>query len=187
MNANPPLQRYGLLSQLFHWSVVALMIGLLVTDKLREAAPKDTPLRTEWLNLHMSLGILLFLVVIARILWTRLSPQPAPLPGAQWTLITAKLTHGLLNLATLVVPIFGYLRVASKGRAADFFGVQIPSVIGQVPQINDAMHIFHGEPMEVFFYVVIGLHVAAAFWHQYYKRDGAMARMLPWGEVDRTV
>ncbi|WP_295427185.1 cytochrome b [uncultured Thiodictyon sp.] len=187
MNEKPSLQRYGLLSQLFHWSVVALMIGLVVTDKLRAGALKDTPERLEWLNLHMSLGILLFLIVIARIVWTRLSPQPVPLPGAQWTLITAKLTHGLLNLATLLVPIFGYLRAASKPRMSDFFGIQIPSVTGELPWLNDAMHIFHGEPMEVFFYVVIGLHVAAAFWHQYYKRDGAIARMLPWGVVERTV
>ncbi len=49
------------------------------------------------------------------------------------------------------------------------------------------MHIFLGEPLEVFFCVVIGLHVAAALWQQYHRRDGAIARMLPWGVVERTV
>jgi cytochrome b561 len=185
MSLSPSPQRYNLLSQAFHWLVVALMIGLLVTDNLREAAPKPSDLRTEWLNLHMSLGILLFLVVIARIVWTRISPQPAPIPGAQWTLITARLTHGLLNLATLLVPISGYLRAASKPRMSDFFGIQIPSLTGEVPWLNEAMHVFHGEPMEVFFYVVIGLHVAAVLWHQYVKHDGALERMLPWGGRNR--
>lgn len=185
MSLDSSLKRYTPISQLFHWVVVLLIIGLLVTDSLREGAPKPSDLRTEWLNLHMSLGILLFLVVIARILWTRLTPQPAPVPGARWTQVAAQAAHGLLNLATLLIPIFGFLRVSSKDRAADFFGIQIPSVTGDLPWLNDWMHVFHGEPMEVALYALIALHVAAALWHQWIKRDGTLTRMLPWGEVER--
>lgn len=174
-------QRYNLLSQLFHWTVVLLLIGLVVTDSLREGAPKDSALRTDWLHLHESFGILVFLVVIARILWSRVSVQPTPIDAPQWSLIAAKLTHLALNLATLLIPIFGYLRVVSKGRVVDFFGTQVPSLIGESSQINDAMHVFHGEPMELLLYSLIGLHVAAALWHQYARRDGALNRMLPWG------
>jgi len=176
-------QRYGLISQLFHWSVVLMMIAMLVTDSLRSAAPKDSEVRAEWLHLHISLGLLLFLIVIVRILWSRLSPQPAPVPGSPWIMLAAKGAHLLLNLATLLVPVFGYLRVVSKGRTVEFFGVQVPSLIGESPQINDLMHILHGEPMEIFFYVVIGLHVVAALWHQYRLRDGTLERMLPWGRT----
>ena len=180
MSKAPSAQRYDSITQLFHWGVVVLMIGLLVTDSLREGAPKPSDIRTEWLNLHMSLGILLFFVVIARIGWSRRVVQPDPLPGALWTQVAAKVVHLALNLATLLVPVFGFLRVASKGRAADFFGIAIPSPIGEMPWLNDLMHIFHGEPMEIFFYAVIGLHIAAALWHQYFLRDRAMERMLPW-------
>lgn len=187
MSLDPTLKRYSPISQLFHWVVVALIIGLLVTDSLREGAPKPSDIRTEWLHLHMSLGILLFMVVIARILWARLTPQPGPVPGARWVQIAAVAGHGLLNLATLLIPIGGYLRAASKGRAADFFGIQIPSVTGELPWLNDAMHIFHGEQMELALYTLIGIHVVAALWHQYYKHDGTLARMLPWGEGGRTV
>jgi superoxide oxidase len=186
MNQTATPQRYNPLSQLFHWTVVLLLIGLVVTDNLRGGAPKDSTLRADWLHLHESLGILLFLIVIVRIIWTRLSPQPAPIVAPQWTLIAAKITHGLLNLATLLIPVFGYLRVASKGRVAEFFGMPLPAMIGESPQLNDLMHIFHGEPMEVFLYSLIGLHVAAALWHQWGRRDGALSRMLPWGQVARS-
>jgi len=182
MNQTTAPLRYNTLSQLFHWSVVLMLVGLVVTDSLRDGAPKESALRTEWLHLHESIGILLFLVVIARILWSRLSPQPAPLPAPQWSLIAAKLTHLLLNLATLLIPVFGYLRVVSKeGRFADFFGTQLPSLVAPSAQLNEAMHIFHGEPMEFFLYSLVGLHVAAALWHQYARRDGTLERMLPWG------
>ncbi|HYN79601.1 MAG TPA: cytochrome b [Lamprocystis sp. (in: g-proteobacteria)] len=182
MNASPVPQRYNLPSQLFHWTVALLILGLIVTDSLRGDAPKDSDLRTYWLHLHESLGVLVFLVVIARILWSRISTQPAPIDGPQWSLIAGKLTHGLLNLATLLIPISGYLRVVSKdGRIAEFFGIQLPSLVPASPQLNDAMHIFHGEPMEFFLYALVGLHVAAALWHQYARRDGTLERMLPWG------
>ena len=181
MSENLSLKRYNLLAQLFHWTVVVLMIGLFVTDTLREGAPKDTPERLAWLNLHMSFGILLFMVVLVRIPWSFVSAQPAPVPGARWTQLSAKLVHVLLNVATLLIPIFGYLRAASKPRAIDFFGTEVPNLIGKMPGVADAMHIFHGEPMEAFLLTLIGLHVAAALWHQFYKRDGALGRMLPWG------
>ena len=181
MNQNPTLQRYNLLSQLFHWLVAALIIGLIVTNTLHQGAPDPSDLRVSSIKLHISLGILLFLVTIARILWARISPQPTPIDAPRWTLVAAKLAHLALNLATLLIPIFGYLRVVSKGRVAEFFGTPLPSIIGESPWINDMMHIFHGEPMEIFLYCLVGLHVAAALWHQYVRRDGSLERMLPWG------
>jgi cytochrome b561 len=181
MTQTPSVQRYDLISQLFHWVVVGLMIGLLVTDFLREGAPKPSDLRTGYLNLHVSFGILLFLVVIARIGWSRLVGAPAPVAGSWVIQLASKGVHLLLNLLTLLVPISGFLRLASKDRAADFFGImQIPSPIGDVPALNDLMHIFHGEPMEIAIYTLIGLHVAAALWHQYGLHDHTLERMLPW-------
>lgn len=182
MNRNPSAQRYNLISQLFHWTVVVLIIGLLVSNTLRGDAPKDSDLRTFYFNLHVSLGMLIFVVAIARLGWSRLVGKPAPADGPRWSQIAAQVTHVVLNLATLLIPIGGYLRLASKDRVADFFGLfQIPSLTGNVPELNEAMHVFHGEPMEVFLYVVVGLHVAAAVWHQYVRRDHTLERMLPWG------
>lgn len=180
-NPSPSFQRYDLVSQLFHWAVVALLIGLIVADLLREGAPKPSDLRTGYLNLHVSLGMLLFVVVLARIGWSRLVGAPDPLPGPRVAQLAGKGIQILLNLATLLIPISGFLRLASKDRAADFFGLfQIPSPIGEAPWLNDLMHIFHGEPMEILIYTLVGVHVAAALWHQYGIRDHALERMLPW-------
>jgi len=174
--------RYGLIAQLFHWSVVIMLIGLIVTNTLREGAPKGNEARLDWLNLHMSIGILLFLVVIARIAWARLVPPPAPVQAPAWSVFAARFAHVLLNLSTLLIPVFGYLRVASKGRAADFFGTAIPSITGDMHWLHELMEeVFHGEPMEIYLYTLVGLHILAALWHQYGRRDGVLERMLPWG------
>jgi len=171
--------RYGFVAQGFHWLVVLLIVGLLVTDSLREGAPKGSDLRMQWLDVHMTLGISVFLVTIARIVWSRVVPPPAPVPAPRWSMLAAHAAHLLLNLSTLLIPVFGYLRIASKDRAADFFGMQIPSLVGDMPWLHSLMRYFHGEPMEVYLYLLVGLHVAAALWHQYVRRDGVLLRMLP--------
>ena len=181
MQQKPRLQSYDLISQLFHWIVAALLIGLIATYYLHALTPESSDLHLASIKLHISLGLLVFVVVIARIGWSRLVGAPEPVPGSFLVQLAAKAVHVLLNLATLLIPIFGFLRVASKDRAAEFFGLfQIPSPTGDAPVLNDLMHILHGEPMEILLYVLIGLHVAAALWHQYILRDHALERMLPW-------
>jgi superoxide oxidase len=176
-------EHYGIVSQLFHWLVAALLFAMLGTNVLREMADKESLARTEWLNLHMSLGILLFVIVILRMFWTKMTRQPAPLPGLWITRMLAKAAHVLLNLATLLVPIGGYLRIASKDLPADFFGTAVPSIVGNMPWLHDIAKIGHGTYMEYFFYVLISLHILAALWHQNVRKDGAIDRIVPWGKT----
>ncbi len=163
-------------------AVAGLLFALLGTNLLREMAEKGSDARTEWLNLHMSLGILLFVIVILRLFWTKMSYQPAPLPGLWITRMLAKAAHVLLNPATLLVPIGGCLRIASKDTPADFFGTPIPSIVGDMPWLHDIAKVGHGPYMENFFYALISLHILAALWHQYARKDGAIDRIVPWGK-----
>jgi cytochrome b561 len=173
--------RYGLPAQLFHWLAALLIAGLVATNLLRENAPLDSPERLDWLHWHMSLGITLFVLTIARIVWAKIVPPPEPVPAPQWSLIAARIGHVALNLTTLFVPIFGYLRVATKDVAASFFGLPIPSITGAQSGLHEVMELLHGEPMMIVLVTLITLHVGAAIWHQYIRRDGALLRMLPWG------
>ena len=174
-------QHYDLISQLFHWLVVALMIGLIGTFYLHDLTPESSELHLSSIKLHISLGLLIFVVVIARIGWSRMVGAPEPVSSSRLMQLAGKGFHVLLNLLTLLIPISGFLRVASKDRAAEFFGLfQIPSPTGDAPVLNDLMHILHGQPMEILLYTLVGLHVAAALWHQYILRDHALERMLPW-------
>lgn len=183
--SRPHPQHYDLISQLFHWLVAALMIGLIGSYYVHDLTSESSALHLSSIKLHISLGLLIFVVVIARIGWSRMVGAPEPVSGSRLMQLAGKGFHVLLNLATLLIPISGFLRVASKDRAAEFFGLfQIPSPTGDAPVLNDLMHILHGEPMEILLYVLVGLHVAAALWHQYILRDHALERMLPWARRD---
>lgn len=179
MNQETKIERYGLVAQSFHWLVTLLLLGLFLTNGIREWVAEDSQL--FWLRLHMSFGILVFLLTLARLGWRKLVPPPALIDAPQWSQLAANGAHVLLNLATLFVPIFGYLRVATKDFPADFFGVQIPSITGEMQGLNEIIKVsVHGEPMAIFLVVLIGLHVLAALWHQYVLKDNGLRRMLPW-------
>jgi cytochrome b561 len=179
------VQKYGRVAQAFHWAVALLLLGLLVTNALRSGAAEGSDMRAFWFGLHMSFGILVFILTFARILWAKIAPPPELLDAPQWSVLAAKAAHLLLNLSTLVIPIFGYLRVASKGVPATFFGIPVPSLVGEQPWLHDVMHVLHGAPMAIYLLALVGLHILAALWHQYVRKDHALERMLPWSPPSR--
>ncbi|MBK1648936.1 cytochrome b [Rhabdochromatium marinum] len=174
------LQKYGLVAQAFHWLVALLLLGLLITNVLRSSAAEGSDAFMFWLGLHMSFGILVFVLTFARIFWAKFTPPPELLDAPQWSVLAAKAAHVLLNLSTLVIPVFGYLRIASKDIPANFFGLPVPSLVGEQPWLHHVMEIFHGTPMAIYLVSLVGLHIAAALWHQYVRKDHALERMLPW-------
>lgn len=182
MNENAaPIQKYNLIAQLLHWFAALLLFGLLATNAMREIAGEGSELAGTALNWHMSLGILIFLVTIARIGWRKVSPPPALADAPKWSQLAATAGHVLLNLSTLLIPIAGYLRVSSAGHPADFFGVKIASITGEMPGLHMLTeHVTHGDPMKIFILALVGLHIVAALWHQYVWKDTVLRRMLPW-------
>lgn len=135
------IHKYGLMAQGFHWLVALLLVGLLITNVLRSSTAEGSETFMFWLGLHMSFGILVFGLTFARILWAKVAPPPELVDAPQWSVLAAKAAHMLLNLSTLVIPVFGYLRIASKDIPANFFGLPIPSLVGDQPWLHDVMHI----------------------------------------------
>ncbi|WPL17889.1 Cytochrome b561 [Thiorhodovibrio winogradskyi] len=174
------IQKYGLIAQSFHWLVALLLVGLLLTNALRTGSAEGSDARMFWLGLHMSFGILVFVLTFARIFWAKIAPPPELVDAPQWSVLAAKSAHMLLNLSTLIIPVFGYLRIASKDIPARFFGLPFPSLVGEQPWLSDVMSILHGPAMAIYLLSLVGLHIAAALWHQYVRKDHALERMLPW-------
>lgn len=126
---------------------------------------------------HVTLGVVLGLVLIGRILWRNsggrhLAASDPPLLEA-----FAKLTHwGLYALMAIVVAL-GLLVVASGGTS--WFGlVHIPGFAPGDKALRHQLLGWHGTVANVIL-VVAGLHAAAALFHHYVWRDGVLRRMLP--------
>jgi cytochrome b561 len=73
--------RYGRVAAWLHWGIGVLMLAEIAFGLLLdEIAPRGTPARAGVINLHKSFGIVLGVLVVARIAW-RLRHPPPPWPA----------------------------------------------------------------------------------------------------------
>jgi superoxide oxidase len=173
-SAVPAPARYTLLARTFHWSIAVLIAGMFITMFLHEGAEKDTSASIFWIKAHMSLGLLVFALSLLRLLARQTPPEPV----SRGIVRLAGLgMHKLLMLVTLLLPVTGFLRVTTHGRAVSFFGYAIPSVTGDLPSINAVFKLLHGGAMPLIVLTLIGLHIAAALFHHFVLKDATLKQM----------
>ncbi|MFP1746007.1 cytochrome b [Lonsdalea quercina] len=171
--------QYGHISILLHW-VVALtvygmfalglwMVSLGYYDNWYHKAPE----------IHKSIGILLFLIVLFRVIWRKISPAPSPLASySRFTRISATLAHILLYLLLFSLLISGYLISTAEGQPISVFGwFNVPATLSGVRDQADIAGDIH-------FYLAWGivilsvLHALAALKHHFIDGDSTLKRML---------
>ena len=170
---------YGLIARVLHWTIAALVLGLVPLGWYITTLDYYEPAYHTLPNLHRGLGSVALLLAVVRIAWAivdRAPPLVATLKA--WERVGARVGHGLLYLAPLVIPVTGYLTTTAKGEPANLFGtVQVPGVLsgGEVyQQIVAGLH----EALAWGTLAVIAVHVAAACKHQLLDRDGTLDRMV---------
>ncbi|MGA7454771.1 MAG: cytochrome b [Rhodoplanes sp.] len=174
-----PNQRYDALTQAIHWlSLVAIAIAFVI-GLLLEDMPRG-PEKTQLVNLHASLGVLLLGLTAFRLGWRTLVPAPASL-GSPLLRLAGKAMHLTLYAVVLAVPISGILMMAAKGRSFDVFGLFIvPPLMATDRAFGESLEEAH-ELLAYLMLILVGLHAAAAVLHQAILKDGTLARMLPFG------
>lgn len=193
--------RYGSVSQTLHWLTVALVIALLLSGKFTEIEadhPGDMPFL--W---HGSLGVLVLVVVLSRIVWAFVSPAP-PLPRTMKRVVRlgARTTHLALYVLLVALPLSGWLAASSEGASVDFFGVvSIPSWELSNARAAPAAAEAAGaqasdERSEEFFekshevlgnalLILASFHALVALKHHFLDRDDVLKRMLPQSKLPR--
>ncbi|OAN78348.1 cytochrome [Sulfitobacter sp. EhC04] len=177
--------RYGGVTKTFHWLTALLILSLIVLGLVAEDLPYDTDAelaRKAWMfSLHKTLGVLVFFVALARILWAVSQPKPGLLNADKKAeSFLAELVHWLLYGALVIVPLSGWIgHAAASGFAPIWWplGQNLPLVpkSTSVEHFFGAVHYFAGR-------VLIGailLHMAGALKHHFIDRDSTLRRMLP--------
>jgi cytochrome b561 len=174
-SAVPAPARYTLLARTFHWSIAVLIAGMFITMFLHESAGEGTAASLFWIKAHMSLGLLVFALSLLRLLARQTPPEPVTRGIAH---LAARGMQKLLMLVTLLLPVTGFLRVTTHGRAVSFFGYAIPSVTGDLPSVNAVFKLLHGGAMPLIVLTLIGLHIAAALFHHFVLKDATLKQMV---------
>lgn len=170
--------RYSTPAMFVHWLtalliVVALPLGGYMSDL------RLSPLKLQLISYHKWIGMTILLLVIARIVVRMKKGAPAPLPSPAWQLKAAQLTHILLYVLMLAVPLTGWLMSSAKGFPVVYLGVvPIPDLVAKDEALGDFFKSAH-EVLTSGLLGLVVLHVAAALKHHWIDRDATLRRMLP--------
>ncbi|MBG6147788.1 cytochrome b561 [Labrenzia sp. EL_142] len=165
---------YGSVAVSIHW-ITAILIVALLASGFRAASLDATSAKAGILAAHASMGITVLLLTLLRIAWwVFVDKKPIDQTNSPaWQAITAKSVHILLYVVVLGMVASGIGMLALSGAGEIVFGgseASLPDFWNYKPRVP------HGIGARALL-VLLALHVGAAFYHQFIKKDGSFRRM----------
>ncbi|MBA8880653.1 cytochrome b [Phyllobacterium myrsinacearum] len=163
----------------FHWLTALLVIALFGSAEIWKQLERGTWLRKDLQSVHISLGILLAVTIILRVIWrtVRRGDLPPATTGLQE--IAARLVHVALYVLLCLQVILGFLFRWAQGEPFEFFGLfPIPHLFTVDPALRSTFGELHNLVGWTII-VVAALHAIAALIHHYVLNDHVLVRMRP--------
>ena len=170
--------RYAPVLRYLHWIMAGLILVAYLAIEQRGAFGRGTG-RFVMMQTHFWIGISIFLLVWWR-LAARIRKGAPPITPAlpAWQAIPAKLLHLSLYAFFIVMPILGMMTAWTDGKTlyVPFTVIALPALIAENRDLAHQLEDLHGSIGEAFYWV-IGLHIVAALYHHFFRRDDTLRRM----------
>lgn len=144
-----------------HWIIAALVILQLLFGEDMSAVIKavergwtSSVRQVFWANVHYYVGIAILALVLVRLAFRFIWGAPPPAQQG-WMHFAAALSHSAFYFLLLAAPVLGLLAYYVGDPFGDLHELCKPALI-----------------------ILIGLHAAAALFHQFWLKDGTLRRML---------
>ena len=106
-----------------HW-LVAISVLTIIPVAYFMNRVAEGPLQNNLYNFHKSLGVLIFVLMILRLINRLAVAAPVPDPTLKrWERALLAAVHGLLYFLLLARPIVGYVANSAYGASTPFFGL----------------------------------------------------------------
>lgn len=172
-------QAYGMVAVTLHWLVALVVIGLFTLGVWMTGLSYYDEWYRRGPDIHKSIGILLFLVMLVRVIWRASNIAPLDEPGISRS--QRRLAHGVhLALYVLLFALMfsGYLISTADGKPIQVFDLfSVPATISDIPKQEDVAGKVHWYLALVIISLAI-LHAAAALKHHFIDRDRTLKKML---------
>jgi cytochrome b561 len=170
---------YGAVAQAFHW---ATAIFVLVAFVYGLGGPEDRVYlssRDFDRQVHETLGMVVLVLAVLRVLWKLVDSKPASLDLPRWMEISSKAVQGLLYLLLFAVPLTAVLGAWFEGHPVVLLaGVQFASPFAVSHKTGvwiSEIHTWLGDAI----LWLAGAHAAAAIYHHAVLKDVTLVSMLP--------
>ena len=162
-----------------HWLIAFMVIGLLGVG-LYMTDMRVSPQKIKLYMTHKSVGLTVLMLMLLRVAYRLKNPPPElpeGIPG--WQKAASHISHGLLYLLLLAMPISGWLMNGASGFPMKYFGlVRVPDLL---VRNQESLALFKAAHFYIAWTLVavIAVHVLAALKHHFIDRDNVLRRMLP--------
>lgn len=160
-----------------HWATAVLVVLQFALGQTWGWFPRPT--RHLMIVTHMSFGIILTAVVLARVLWRFILGHHVRSIVTGWVRIASAVVHYLLYILLVIQAVLGFLSRWEGNEAMSFFGLKIPSPFnGAGHEVADQLQDVHNWVGWAIIVLATG-HGAAALYHHYGLHDRVLGRMFP--------
>ncbi len=172
-------ERYGWPLVGLHWLTLLLIVAAYVLAEILDDMALS-PMKLRLYAWHKWLGMTVLFLVPLRVVF-RLADGLDHRRGLTPAEIRASaVVHGLIYLLLVAVPVSGWLHSSAAGFPVVWFGVlPLPDLVGKDKAVAEIFEELHEGAVNLLV-VLVALHAAAALYHHHVRRDGVLARMVPW-------
>lgn len=191
--------RYTKIAVVLHWLIAICIFSMFALGWYMSDLPKEAPKqmaydlfdwgiytwqlsaeaspRTFYFNLHKSLGVTIFALIIIRILWRLTHKPPALLANYKvWERKLATGAHHLLYLLMIALPLSGIIMAIYSKYGIKWFGLDFIKGLDNVP-MREVFKEVH-EIVGVIILAVVAVHILGALKHKLIDKDDTLKRML---------
>ena len=120
------IRTYRLPAKVFHWLTAALVLFMIASGVTMKQLGSG-PVADLLFNIHKTTGILTLSVVLLRILYRILMPDP----GTDREDYRQPTLHWILYCALIAMPLLGWAGISDFGSRGILFGLELPALVPQ--------------------------------------------------------
>jgi cytochrome b561 len=171
--------RYGSVAQIFHWLTALLVLVAFLYGPGGSEAHVYSVARDFDRQLHETLGLCVFALVLLRVVWRMIDVHPAPPQLPRWMGLASRGVQGALYLLLFAVPLTAVAGAWLEGHPLTLLaGVQIAAPVASAHDAGAAIASLHTWLGDAIVWLA-GFHALAAIFHHAVLKDGVLLSMLP--------
>lgn len=194
MSLRNSAENYGTIAKWLHWTTALLFLCAYCSVYYRHwFTEKGTAENLTALQMHLSVGVSIAVLVILRVIWRLSNPQPKLEPASPLMTFAAHAGHFALYAIMIIAPLIGYL--GTSVNTEFFFLFEIPqfehtalfqSWISQglgltFEEFEQPIDFIHKQILgQWLIWMLILGHAGAALYHHFIKKDRTLLKMTTW-------
>ncbi|OCQ22439.1 cytochrome B [Pseudoalteromonas luteoviolacea] len=182
---------YGSIAKWIHWITAILFLAAYVSVYYRQwFTEAKTPENWSALQLHLSFGVSIMVVVGLRVVWRIMDQTPKPEPGSKLEHMAAHVGHYMLYIVMIIAPVTGYIGTGvntefffmfdiPKFESTEIFKYVVSDGLGLTfAEFEKPIDFIHKEILGAWLiWVLIVGHAGAALFHHFVKKDRTLLKM----------